>query len=418
MIVQIIFIVTGLILFYFSRKNSDLLLRGLSVTILFLGLFLILAKLFGWISSDKGFLVETTYPIKRNIIQTVSATGKIQPEIEVRISPDVSGEIVQLYIIEGEKVNKGDLLLKINPDTYKSVLERSNAALNTAKSSLAKAKAQFIESESNYKRNKILFNNGTISQSDFEKIEASYKVSNLNVEDAKYSVISAEATLNEAQENLNRTNIYAPISGTVSRLNVELGERVVGTAQMAGTEILRLANLEIMEVLVEVNENDINSVSLGDTAIVEVDAFIGLNFNGIVSEIANSANINEVSADQVTNFEVKVRILDSVNFRPGMTATVDIQSKYAKDALALPIQAVTTRKDTGNKYNKIECVFEYKEGIARMIIVESGIQDDEYIQIISGLNDAVEIINGPYNIVSRLIEEGSFVYKNNDFEIK
>ena len=207
-------------------------------------------------------------------------------------------------------------MLKINPDTYKSVLERSNAALNTAKSSLAKAKAQFIESESNYNRNKILFNNGTISQSDFEKIEASYKVSNLNVEDAKYSVISAEATLNEAQENLNRTNIYAPISGTVSRLNVELGERVVGTAQMAGTEILRLANLEIMEVLVEVNENDINSVSLGDTAVVEVDAFIGLNFNGIVSEIANSANINEVSADQVTNFEVKVRILDSVNFRP------------------------------------------------------------------------------------------------------
>ena len=182
-------------------------------------------------------------------------------------------------------------------------------------------------------------------------------MSNLNVEDAKYSVISAEATLNEAQENLNRTNIYAPISGTVSRLNVELGERVVGTAQMAGTEILRLANLEIMEVLVEVNENDINSVSLGDTAVVEVDAFIGPNFNGIVSEIANSANINEVSADQVTNFEVKVRILDSVNFRPGMTATVDIQSKYATDALALPIQAVTTRKDTGNKNNKIECVF-------------------------------------------------------------
>jgi len=372
----------------------------------------------GWISSNKGFRVETTHVIKKNIVQTVSASGKIQPEVEVKISPDVSGEIVQLYILEGEQVEKGELLLKIKPDTYQSILERSNAALNTAKSSLAKAHAQLIESESNFNRNKILYESGTISKSEFERVQASYTVANLNVEDGQYSVISAEASLREAQENLNRTNIYSPISGTISRLNVELGERVVGTAQMAGTEILRLANLNLMEVAVEVNENDINSVSLGDTAIIEVDAFMGQKFNGIVSEIANSANLSELSADQVTNFQVKVRIFEAVSFRPGMTATVDIQSKHAKDVLALPIQAVTTRKDTGKGDEKKECVFQFIDGVARMVVVESGIQDDEYIQIISGVIDSMEIVKGPYNVVSRLIEEGSFIFKDDDSEIK
>jgi HlyD family secretion protein len=217
--------------------------------------------------------------------------------------------------------------------------------------------------------------------------------------------------LREAQENLNRTNIYAPISGTISRLNVELGERVVGTAQMAGTELLRLANLSLMEVAVEVNENDINSVSLGDTTLIEVDAYLGQKYKGLVSEIANSANVTGASADQVTNFEVKVRIIDTVNFRPGMTATVDIQSQRAKGVFALPIQAVTTRKDTAGGDEKLECVFEYKDGEAHMIIVKTGIQDDEFIQILSGVTDSLEIIKGPYSAVSRLIEDGSLVLK-------
>jgi HlyD family secretion protein len=314
--------------------------------------------------------------------------------------------------MEGDKVDKGDLLLKIKPDTYQSMLERSQASLNTSKSALEKAIAQLSESESNFSRNKILFENGTISRSEFEKIEASYKVAVLSVEDGEYMVSSAEASLREAQENLNKTNIYAPISGTISRLNIELGERVVGTAQMAGTELLRLANLKLMEVAVEVNENDINSVSLNDTALIEVDAYLGNTYKGIVSEIANSANVMGVSADQVTNFEVKVRILDEVSFRPGMTATVDIQTERAYGVLSLPIQAVTTRKDTANIEDKVECVFAFEENTANFIKVETGIQNDEFIQIISGLEEGQDIITGPYSAVSRLLEDDSFVSKS------
>jgi len=254
MAVYILFIIIGIILYYFGRKREGRLMRVFGISFFVLGLFLVIAKSAGWISSEKGISIQTTIISKKTIIETVSASGKIQPEVEVKISPDVSGEIVQLYIMEGDKVEKGELLLKIKPDTYQSMLERSNAALNTSRSALAKAKAQLIESEANFNRNKTLYTNGTISQSEFEKIQASYTVAQLNVEDGQYSVSSAKASLREAQENLNRTNIYAPISGTISRLNVELGERVVGTAQMAGTELLRLANLSLMEVAVEVNE--------------------------------------------------------------------------------------------------------------------------------------------------------------------
>ena len=414
MIVYILFITLGIILFYFGRKKEHRIMRISGISLFALGLFLLIAKSAGWISSNEGITVQTSLVQKKTIIQTVSASGKIQPEVEVKISPDVSGEIVQLYIMEGDQVEKGDLLLKIKPDTYQSMLDRSEAALNTSKSALAKAKAQLVESEANFNRNQTLFNKGTISQSEFEKIQASYTVAQLNVEDGEYAVSSAQASLKEAQENLNKTNIYAPIKGTISRLNIELGERVVGTAQMAGTELLRLANLNRMEVAVEVNENDINSVSLGDTAIIEVDAFLGDKYKGLVSEIANSANVTGSSADQVTNFEVKVRIIDSVSFRPGMTATVDIQSQRVKDVLALPIQAVTTRKDTAGGNEKIECVFEFKDNTAKMIMVKTGIQDDEFIHILSGLSDSMQIVKGPYSAVSRLLEDGSFITKDDE----
>tara|TARA_Y100000589_G_scaffold312006_1_gene331876 strand:- start:1955 stop:3193 length:1239 start_codon:yes stop_codon:yes gene_type:complete len=409
MIVFIIFILVGISLFYFGRKNTHNFLTKFGTCLSILGLLLLIAKWVGLISSNDGVTIQITEVKKRTIIQTVSASGKIQPEVEVKISPDVSGEVVKLFVREGQQVDKGDLLLMIKPDTYKSILERCEAALNTSKSALSKAKAQLLESEANFNRNKSLYENGTISKSEFEKIQASYTVSQLNVEDGNFSVISAQASLREAQENLNKTNIYAPINGTISRLNIELGERVVGTAQMAGTELLRLANLNLMEVAVEVNENDINSVSLGDTAIVEVDAFLGNKYKGLVSEIANSANIIGSSADQVTNFEVKVRIIDSVSFRPGMTATVDIQSEYAKDVLSLPIQAVTTREDTASEDNRLECVFEVDGNKANIIFIKTGIQDDEYIQIVSGLRDSMQIVKGPYSVVSRVLNDGSNV---------
>ena len=408
MTVFIFFILVGIALFYFARKQENRLMRIFGATLFALGLLLLIAKWAGWISSEDGINVQTTKVQKRTIVQTVSASGKIQPEVEVKISPDVSGEIVQLDIKEGIQVEKGDLLLKIKPDTYQSILERSQAALNTSKSALAKAKAQLIESESNFNRNKSLYENGTISKSEFERIQASYTVTQLNVEDGEYAVSSAQASLREAQENLNKTNIYAPISGTISRLNVELGERVVGTAQMAGTELLRLANLNLMEVAVEVNENDINSVNLGDTALIEVDAFLGEKYKGLVSEIANSADITGSSAEQVTNFGVKVRIIDSVSFRPGMTATVDIQSEYVKDVLSLPIQAVTTRYDAKGE-DKLECVFEVQGASVKMVEVKTGIQDEEYIQILSGVTDSMSVVKGPYSAVSRLLNDGSFI---------
>ena len=408
----VLVIIIGAVLFYFGRRKNTKWMKISGLVIGGLALFIFIASQIGWISSEEPISVKTKLVEKRDIIETVSASGKIQPETEVKISPDVSGEIVSLYVMEGDKVDKGDLLLKIKPDTYQSMLERSQASLNTSKSALEKAIAQLSESESNFSRNKILFENGTISRSEFEKIEASYKVAVLSVEDGEYMVSSAEASLREAQENLNKTNIYAPISGTISRLNIELGERVVGTAQMAGTELLRLANLNLMEVAVEVNENDINSVSLNDTALIEVDAYLGNTYKGIVSEIANSANVMGVSADQVTNFEVKVRILDEVSFRPGMTATVDIQTERTYAVLSLPIQAVTTRKDTANTEDKVECVFAFEENTANFIKVETGIQNDEFIQIISGLEEGQDIITGPYSAVSRLLEDDAFVSKS------
>lgn len=408
----VLFIIIGAVLFYFGRIKNTKWMKVSGLVIGGISFFIFIATQVGWISSEDPISVKTELVEKRDIIETVSASGKIQPETEVKISPDVSGEIVSLYVMEGDKVEKGDLLLKIKPDTYQSMLERSQASLNTSKSALEKAIAQLSESESNFSRNKILFENGTISRSEFEKIEASYKVAVLSVEDGEYMVSSAEASLREAQENLNKTNIYAPISGTISRLNIELGERVVGTAQMAGTEILRLANLNLMEVAVEVNENDINSVSLNDTALIEVDAYLGNIYKGIVSEIANSANVMGVSADQVTNFEVKVRILDEVSFRPGMTATVDIQTERAYGVLSLPIQAVTTRKDTANTEDKVECVFAFQDNAANFIKVETGIQNDEFIQIISGLEEGQDIITGPYSAVSRLLEDDAFVAKS------
>lgn len=405
----VFFIIIGIALFFFGRKKNNKWMKRSGMAVGSISLLIFIATQVGWISSEDPITVKTVKTEKRDIIETVSASGKIQPETEVKISPDVSGEIVSLYVMEGDKVQKGDLLLKIKPDTYQSMLERSQASLNTSKSALEKAIAQLSESESNFNRNKILFDNGTISKSEFEKIEASYKVAVLSVEDGEYMVSSAQASLREARENLNKTNIYAPIGGTISRLNVELGERVVGTAQMAGTELLRLANLKLMEVAVEVNENDINSVSLNDTALIEVDAYLGNVYKGIVSEIANSANVMGVSADQVTNFEVKVRILDEVSFRPGMTATVDIQTERAYGVLTLPIQAVTTREDTANPAEKMECVFALEDNSANILKVTTGIQDDEYIQILSGLEEDQEIISGPYSAVSRTLEDGSFV---------
>ena len=409
-----IFIVLSIVassFYFFGKKKGNTKLKKLGIGIFVLAFIMLIGTLTGVIKTEDSLEAETEKAERRSITETVSASGKIQPEVEVKISPDVSGEIVELLVKEGDRVNKGELLLKIKPDIYKSILERNKASVNTAKANLAKSKAQLTESKASFNRNKRLYNQDAISLSEFEQIEATYKVANLNVESSEYAVSSAEASLNEAEENLDKTSIYAPVDGTISRLNVELGERVVGTGQMSGTELLRLADLSAMEVAVEVNENDIIRVHLGDTSLIEVDAFLGEEFKGIVTEIANSANVSGVSADQVTNFEVKIRILDNTNFRPGMTASVEVQTKLVQDVISVPIQAVTTRKDTAEKSGnkKVECIFRFENEIANFTIVKTGIQNDMYIQILEGISDSDVVIVGPYSLVSKTLKDGTKV---------
>ncbi|MBL4658077.1 MAG: efflux RND transporter periplasmic adaptor subunit, partial [Flavobacteriales bacterium] len=373
------------------------------------------------------------------------ANGKIQPEIEVKISPDVSGEVIELAVKEGDKVNEGDLLVKINPDIYLASVDRMDAALNSAKAALANSKARFIEAEATYKRNKKLWDDKVISDAEFEGITANMHVAEQNMVASEFNIKSASASLKEARDNLAKTMIYAPVQGVVYMLQIEKGERVVGTSQMAGTELMRLANLNEMEVSVEVNENDIVRVMTKDTSDIEVDAYLDRTFKGIVTEVANSANTEGVGADQVTNFTVKIRILqssyedllDTANtsvspFRPGMSATVEIRTEKAVDVVSVPIQAVTIREDTTqleddnvvkarkkveassgetkkSRKNKVvgkkeECVFVLLDGVVELRWVEVGIQDNDIIQIKEGLKEGEHIVVGPYSAVSKGIE--------------
>jgi len=401
--------------------------------------FLVVAKSAGWIGKEESTKVELSTVERKTITETVIASGKIQPEVEVKISAEVSGEIIELPFQEGAQVKKGDLLVKINPDLFIAAVNRARASMNTAKASLASSKAQFIEAEKNFNRNKSLHKDGVISDADFDAIKRAYEVSQLGVESAQYQLQSAEATLQEAKDNLARTTIYAPMDGTISMLNSEVGERVVGTIQMTGTEILRVANLELMEVLVEVNENDIIQVNYGDTALIEVDAYLDKEFKGIVTEIANSAKLAGTTIDQVTNFEVKVRILkDSYSelvqkgggspFRPGMTASLEILTDRQNGVLSVPIQAVTTRADTSDKpaYARkklddadeegdelFEIVFVNKDGKAELRVVKTGIQNDEDIVILSGLEEGEEIVTGPYSAISRTLKPGTVISEEN-----
>ncbi len=411
------------------KSNKILLYMAIAVAVLII--ILITGKKAGWFGKPDAVKVAIEKPEKRTIIETITANGKIQPETEVKISPDVSGEIVELHVVEGEFVDKGKLLLKIKPDIYISARDRAKAAENSSKARLAQSNAQFIKAELDYKRSKKLWEQKTISESEFEQAESQYKIAQNEVLAAEFAVKSAQAALNEAEENLIKTTIYAPMSGTISMLNVELGERVVGTSMMTGTELLRIADLSRMEAKVEVNENDIVKVALNDTAIIEVDAYMDKKFKGLVTEIANSANTAGVSVDQVTNFDVKILLLqDSYQdivtkmnpnpFRPGMSATADIQTEYKFNALSIPIQAVTTRvdsviyKDDSVKSESItgelvEMVFVVEEGKAKISEVKTGIQDNAYIEILSGVSDSSKVIVAPYSAITKKLENEKLV---------
>lgn len=410
-------------------KKKNIILLTISIVILLS--LLVGAKKMGWVGkNDLSKKVEWLAVSKSQIVEKVSATGKIQPEVEVKLSSEVSGEIIALPIKEGQQVKKGDLLVKINPDIIQSMLNRSEATYQNVKASLAQAEASLKEAEANYRRNESLFAKGVISKAEWDRSIAAYETSKAARKSAYYSVKSAAASVNEAKDNLGRTTIYAPMDGTISLLNVELGERVVGTQQMAGTELLRVANLNDMEVEVDVNENEIVKVNVGDSAIVEVDAYLKKSFKGLVTAISNASAAN-LSADQVTNFEVKIKILKSsyaellegkslnyAPFRPGMTATVDIITETKSDAVTVPISAIVVKTDTLSSkasYTKekvntsdelFECVFVKNGNEAKLRVVETGIQDDSNIEVLSGLKDQDTVITGPYAMVSKSLKSG------------
>lgn len=376
---------------------------------------------------------------KRTIISTVSANGKIRPEAEVKISADVSGEITEIYVAEGDTVKEGQLLLKINPDLYITARDRARAGVSSSQSSLRTSQAQLTQAESRlleqeaiYQRSKKLYEEKVLSQAEFDAANSAYAIAKSEVKAAKeriasarYGIENSQASLSEANKTLGRTRIYAPSDGVVSALNNEKGERVVGTAQMAGTEIMVISNFNNMEVIVDVNENDILEVKKGDSALVEVDAYNNRKFKGIVTEISKSANNsgNQMSTDQVTNFEVKIRILKSsyedllgqtrTAFLPGMSANVEIQTLVKKDIPCLPIEAVGTRVRTDSASTSYaedeeldEVVFSIDGISAVKNIVTTGVQDSRYIEILSGLKLGDEVIVGPYDAVSKRLDDG------------
>jgi HlyD family secretion protein len=432
--------------------NSKKILLYLSIFVVVLIVFLIIGKKAGWIGNSMVYEVTVEKAALRNITEVITANGKIQPETDVKITPDVSGEIVEINIKEGDAVKKGQFLLKIKPDVYISARDRANATLNGARANLANAKAGLSQVEARYEqarlaynRSKVLWDQKTISESEWETAQSNYKVAQADVEAsrqtvqaAEYSVHSAEATLKEESENLRKTSIFAPMDGIITSLLVEKGERVAGTSLMSGTEMLQLADLHRMEVLAEVNENDIVRVNLNDSALIEIDAYPDREFKGIVTEIANSANTSGTTTDQVTNFEVKIFLLkssyqdliDSGNtypFRPGMSASVDIITESKYNVLSVPLQAVTRQADTLQKSDSAamysgknefkEIVFVYDNQKAKLTTVKTGIQDNNYIEILSGLSENQEVVTGPYHIITKKLKDGSSLKKVSQEEL-
>lgn len=445
--------------------------------LLYFGIFLIVIvgagfglRAAGVISgAEEGTSVETEKAKLKTITQLVSASGKIQPEVEVIIRPDVSGEIIELAVNEGDFVRKGDLLVRLKPDIFKARIDELNAALLTQKARLEQTRASLIQAEAAHLKNKELYEKDIISELDFIQTKSNYDSQKASLKASEYQVQSAEAQLRKAEEELQQTVIRAPQDGTVTGLAVEFGERVLGNSQMAGTEMMRVSLLDKMEVLVEVNENDIVNISSLDTTRIEVDAYPERRFNGIVTEIANSARITGAgSNEQVTNYQVKVRIITphnlsmsgaelvqsetaenpeenfSPNFKPGMSATVDIETKTAKNVVSVPIQAVTVRdfaKDKKDRKDNSEddstnseeesseemddnliikkedirkVVFIVENGTAVRYEVETGISDNTHTQILTGVNAGDEIVIGSYRTLSKNLENGDKVKVDNN----
>jgi HlyD family secretion protein len=421
--------------------------------------FAILGKQKGWIGKGDVLQVAVEKATKRNIVETVTASGKINPHTEVKLSSEVSGEIIELSAHEGDSIKKGQLLCVINPNVYDAIVKQTAASVDQMKANLASSKANLIQTKAafdqakrNYERNKTLHDEKVVSDADFEaaklsldQADANYQSSLEQVNANDFSVKSAEAQLNQADDNLNKTKIFAPMSGIISLVNVKLGERVVGTAQMAGTELIRIADLNYMQAEVDVNENDVLRITLGDTADIEVDAYVKKKFKGVVTEVSyssTSAAATVVSTTQATNFTVKVKVLresyaDLINpkigklypFRPGMSTTVDIKTESHSNVISVPIQSVTTRqekdlkqkdedyakttqaqKSSGSeKKEASEIVFVVDGGKVKAKEVTTGIQDANYIEIKTGLSENETVVKAPFKLISKTLKDGDAV---------
>jgi HlyD family secretion protein len=402
-----------------------------------------------WSKREKPIPVTTERAVRKTILQTVSATGKAQPETEVKISPEVAGEIIELPVEDGKSVRKGDLLVKIKPDSYKALLEQQEAAISAAKATNLQQKATMMKTEHDFKRAEDLFKQKLISEQEYNAAEAAYDVAKNTYESSLHEIERAEAGSSQARDQLSKTTVYSPIDGTVTILNSKLGERIVATGQFAGTEVMRVADLNHMEARVDVNENDVVNVKVGDKANVKIDAYGDRKFHGSVYQIANTGKTTGAGTqEEVTNFEVKIRIEDhDVTLKPGLSCTADIETNVVKDAVAVPMQAVTIRtgesnlspeeierkkqkaaaRDKGDNNAEFvnqkqeqaaqkedreklaKVVFLKKGSKAQLVKVTTGISDDTYMEIKSGVQPGDEVISGSYSAISRKLKEGAQV---------
>ena len=426
-----------------ARRKKQIIYGSIALVVLW-----IIASII-WNKREKPIPVTTETAIRKTIVQTVSATGKIQPEVEVKISPEVAGEIIELPVEDGMRVKKGDLLLKIKPDSYKALLEQQEAAISAAKATNLQQKATMLKTEHDFKRAEDLFNKKLISEQEYNAAQAADDVAKNTYESSLHEIERAQAGSSQARDQLSKTTIYSPIDGTITILNSKLGERLVATGQFAGTEVMRVADLGHMEARVDVNENDVVNVKLGDKAEVKIDAYGDRKFNGTVYQIGNTGKTTGAGTqEEVTNFEVKIRIEDhDVVLKPALSCTADIHTNEMKDVVAVPMQAVTirtgesnlspeeiekkrqkvTQRDKGDnnaefvneraekaaqkeeREKLVKVVFLKKGNKAQMAKVTTGISDDTYTEIKSGIQAGDEVISGSYSAISRKLKEGAQV---------
>src|SRR5437764_4957446 len=424
-----------------ARRKKQIICSSIGLVVLCIAASII------WSKREKPVPVTTEKAIRKTIVQTVSATGKVQPETEVKISPEVAGEIIELPVEDGKRVKQGDLLVRIKPDSYKALVEQQEAAISAAKATNLQQKATMLKTEHDFKRAEDLFTKKLISEQEYNAAEAAYDVAKNTYESSLHEIERAQAGSSQARDQLSKTTIYSPIDGTVTVLNSKQGERLVATGQFAGTEVMRVADLSHMQAVVDVNENDVVNVKLGDKANIKIDAYGDRKFKGVVQQIANTGKTTGAGTqEEVTNFEVKIRVEDhDVALRPGLSCTADIETNMVKDAVAVPMQSVTIR--TGNTNfspeeiekqkqkvaardkddNKAELsndrlekqtqkeereklakvVFVKNGNKAQMVKVTTGIADDSYMEIKSGIKPGDEVISGSYSAVSRKLKEGA-----------